>query len=102
MNCPATITSFGWYGAGWSVFRCETDDQDYYPPLDDLKAQREWLDGFHAAWVEYPDEEGILSILYGDGTGGETIESALSRVLENRQTLLLQLLRHGHGNRTEH
>lgn len=62
------IETFGWYGAGWSVFG-GTGDRDFYPPSD-TSAQKEWLAGFKAAWVECPDDEAIDSILHGDGMGG--------------------------------
>jgi hypothetical protein len=89
---PDKIKDFGWYGAGWAVFKGGTADPDYYPPLADIEAQQEWLDGFSAAWADYPDEQAMHSILYGDGTGGETMEQALSRVLVGRAALLMCLL----------
>jgi hypothetical protein len=50
---------FGWFGAGYAVAKGGTAPDDYYPPLNDLEAQREWLGGFGAGWVECPDEEAI-------------------------------------------
>jgi hypothetical protein len=78
MGLPGKIKDFGWYGAGWAVFKGGTDDPDFYPPIDDIEAQQEWLDGFTAACADYPD--------------GETMEQALSRVLVGRTALLGCLL----------
>ena len=49
MSLPETIASFGWYGASWSILGGEPQNPDFYPLLDDLEAQHEWLDGFHGA-----------------------------------------------------
>lgn len=81
---PDAIRGFGWYGAGYAVCIGGTDDPNFYPPLHDLEAQREWLAGFEAAWCDCPDAEAIDSILFGDGMGGESLEAALTRVLEDR------------------
>lgn len=35
MNMPKKIRDFGWFGAGWAVFKGGTKDPDYYPPLND-------------------------------------------------------------------
>lgn len=67
---------FGWFGAGYAVAKGGTAPDDYYPPLNDMEAQHEWLGGFGAGWVECPDEEAIASILFGDGSGGESIDEA--------------------------
>jgi hypothetical protein len=94
----------GWFGAGYAVAKGGTAPDDYYPPLNDMEAQREWLGGFGAGWVECPDEEAIESILFGDGSAGESIDGALARVLEGRADLLRQLRTHGEGraSRTLH
>lgn len=102
MTINLQISKFGWFGAGWSVFLSETDDPAYYPPLNDIAAQREWLGGFGAAWVEYPDDEAVRSILYGDGTGGERVEAALARALRDKPALLRQLFSHRQGNQACH
>jgi len=101
---PDKIKAFGWYGAGWAVFKGGTDDDDFYPPRADLAAQQEWLDGFGAAWVEYPDEAAIASILFGDGRGGESVGEALARVLAGRAQLLRLLLAQvqGQASQTRH
>ena len=100
---PKKIEDFGWFGAGWAVFK-GTTDPDFFPPLNDMEAQREWLGGFGAAWVEYPDEEAITSILHGDGLGGESVDEALARKLAGRAELLAQLRLHhaDRANRTLH
>jgi len=92
---PDKITDFGWFGAGYAVFKSGTQDPDFYPPLNDMEAQRQWVDGFGAAWVECPDDEAVESILFGDGTGGESIGEALVRALEGRDQLLRQLRAYG-------
>jgi hypothetical protein len=95
MAMPEKIKDFGWFGAGWALFKGGTDDPDYYPPLNDMEAQRQWLGGFGAAWVECPD---------GDGMGGESVDQALASMLEDRPELLRQLRSHATGrtNRTRH
>jgi hypothetical protein len=94
---PDKIKEFGWFGAGWAVFKGGTKDPDFYPPLNDMEAQRWWLGGFGAAWSEYPDDEAMDSILYSDGMGGESVDEALARALEGRGELLRQLWAHGSG-----
>lgn len=98
MSLPEKIQDFGWFGAGYAVFKGGTQDPDFYPPLNDMEAQRQWLGGFGAAWVECPDAEAIDSILHGDGSGGESLEQALAEAMKGRETLLCQLRAHG----TEH
>ena len=88
---------FGWFGAGYAVAKGGTAPDDYYPPLNDMEAQHEWLGGFGAGWVECPDEEAIMSILFGDASAGESIDEALARALEGRADLLRQLRAHGEG-----
>jgi hypothetical protein len=104
MSMPEKIRDFGWFGAGYAVAKGGTDDDDFYPPLNDMEAQREWLGGFGAGWAECPDIEATESILYGDGMGGESVHEALARALEGREALLRQLLAHGEGraSRTVH
>lgn len=52
-----------WFARGWSVFK-GTRKPEYFPPVNDSEAQREWLGGFGAAFAEYPDTapDGELSI----------------------------------------
>ena len=94
----------GWFGAGYAVAKGGSAPDDYYPPLNDLEAQREWLGGFGAGWVECPDDAAIESILFGDGSSGESIDEALARALEGRADLLRQLRTHeeGRAHRTLH
>lgn len=94
---PAAIRDFGWYGAGYAVCLGGTADPDFYPPLNDLEAQGEWLAGFEAAWCDCPDAEAIRSVLFGDGMGGESLETALGRALEGRLELLGQVRAHRAG-----
>ncbi len=97
MTLPANIADFVWFSAGYAVFGAETSDRAFYPPLDDDEAQRHWLAGFGAAWVECPDDAAIESILNGDWLGGESVDEALVRILEGRMELLRQLWVHGLG-----
>lgn len=92
-----------WFGAGWAVYKGSTGE-DCLPPLNDIEAQRAWLGGFGAAWVEYPDAEAAASILSGDGMGGESLHEALVSALNDHTELLQQLLAHrdGWGRRTIH
>jgi len=101
---PEKIQEFGWFGAGYAVGKGDVRDPDFYPPLNDMEAQREWLGGFGAAWVEYPEDEAIESILHGDGMSGESVDDALARAMEGREKLLRQLRSHSSDrtNRTEH
>lgn len=101
MTMPEKIREFGWFGAGWAVFKGGTDDDDFYPPLNDMEAQREWLGGFGAAWVECPDDDAIKSILHGDGMGGQSVDEALAQALEGRPELLRQLRAHGEGRASQ-
>jgi len=48
MSLPSSIAEFGWFGAGWAVFKGGTDDPDFYPPIDNSEALRHWLAGFGA------------------------------------------------------
>jgi hypothetical protein len=104
MSMPEKIRDFGWFGAGYAVAKGGTDDPDFYPPLNDMEAQREWLGGFGAGWAECPDIEATDSILFGDGTGGESVDEALARALEGRAELLRQLRAYGEerASRTVH
>lgn len=104
MTIPAKIRDFGWFGAGYAVAKGDVRDPDFYPPLNDMEAQREWLGGFGAGWAECPDDAAVASILYWDVTGGESVHQALARALEGRPELLRQLWAHGEGraSRTVH
>jgi hypothetical protein len=105
MGMPDKIKSFGWFGAGWAVFKGGTKDPDFYPPLNDMEAQREWLGGFGAAFAETPDEEAIEALLvYGDPCGGKPVTEYLYEALADRPDLLVQLRAHGEGqaSRTLH
>ena len=87
---PDKIADFGWFGAGWAVYKGNVEDPDFFPPLNDMEAQRDWLGGFGSAWTEYPD----AAALRGDGTGGEQLDEALIRALKGRAALLRQLRAH--------
>lgn len=93
-----------WFSRGWAVYKGNLRDDDHFPPLNDMEAQRWWLGGFGAAWCESPDDAAIQSILEGDGMGGESVIEALVRALEGRGELLRQLQAHrdGWANRTAH
>ncbi len=97
MSVLDKIKELDWFDAGYAVFKSGTDDSEYYPPLNDMEAQREWLGGFGAAWAECPDDEATKSIFCMDGTGGESVNAALARVLRGRADLLRQLHAHGYG-----
>jgi hypothetical protein len=94
MELPDKIKAFDGFGAGWAIFK-GTRAPDFFPPLNDEPAQREWLGGFGAAWAESPNEAARASILHDDGMGGESLEEALCRALEGRADLLFQLQDHG-------
>ena len=73
-----------WYTKGWSVFK-GTRKADYYPPINDNTAQREWLGGFGAAFAEYPDT----------APGGELSVNAWLHEAVTDIQLYQQLLLHG-------
>jgi hypothetical protein len=73
-----------WFESGWAVFKEERWDADFFPPLNDMEAQRAWLGGFGAAWVDASDEAG-------------SVDEALVRVLVGRAALLRQLRSHRAG-----
>ena len=73
-----------WFDVGWESFKEERWDADSFPPLNDMEAQRAWLGGFGAAWVEAADEAG-------------SVDEALMRALEGRAALLRQLRSHRGG-----
>lgn len=81
------IKDLGWFGAGEAVFKGSIRDPGFFPPLNDMEAQREWLGGFGAAWAEAPDDTG----------GGESVDEALARSLEGKAELLRQLRCHASG-----
>lgn len=66
----------------------------FFPRLDDQDAQRQWLAGFGAAWVECPEAAATAAILGGDWRGGESVEDALMRALATPPELLRQLWPH--------
>ena len=80
-----------WFEAGWSVYRERIRDPDFFPPLGDMDAQRQWLGGFGAALASSLEDK-------------ESVMDALARVLEGRGELLRQLRSHtsGKGVRTLH
>jgi hypothetical protein len=85
---------FTWYGAGWAIFKSGQIIPDFLPPLDDLKVQHEWLEGFQAAWVEYP----VLENFRYDNNGlpdwddvSPSVEKELERKLAKYPQLLRQL-----------
>lgn len=54
---------------------------EFFPDPEDWKDMAEWMKGAACAHADYPDTEAIISILEGDGTGGESFQEALCRVL---------------------
>jgi hypothetical protein len=88
---PYTVEEIGWYAAGWAVFMRDVRDPSFFPPLNDIEAQREWLGGFGAAWDS-------------DGSDEESVDAALVRVMEGKDELLRQLRSHraGWGSRELH
>jgi hypothetical protein len=86
-----TRTGLDWFEVGAVSFREGARDAGCLPPLNDMEAQRWWLGGFGAAWVEHPDD-------------GESVDEALAQILEGRADLLRQLRSHrlGWGSRTVH
>lgn len=91
MSLPYTVEEIGWYAAGWAVFSRGVREPEFFPPLNDIEAQREWLGGFGAAWVSDADDE-------------ESVDESLVRVMEGKEEFLRQLRSHraGWGSREVH
>jgi hypothetical protein len=95
---PSDSTSgVDWFDAGWAVFASGLRDPAFFPPLNDMEAQRQWLGGFGAAWAEAPDVQALAAIPNGEPRNGESLDAALVRVLTGRGELLRQLRAHGAG-----
>jgi hypothetical protein len=86
------------------VFASGLRDAAFFPPLNDMEAQHQWLGGFGAAWAEAPDVEAVTSIPESIRLNGESLDAALVRALTGRAELLRQLRAHGAGraSRTVH
>jgi hypothetical protein len=82
-NIAETSERQSWFEAGWSVGQ-DGVDEGRFPPLNDMEAQRSWLGGFGAAWVECPD-------------AGELVDEVLVWALVGRAELLRQLRSHRKG-----
>jgi len=54
-------SDFGWYAAGWMVFQSGKVFEGFIPPLQNIKAVEEWVDGFRDAWIASVDEGGMVS-----------------------------------------
>ncbi|NVZ10559.1 histidine kinase [Allochromatium humboldtianum] len=54
MNISALnpTTPEDWFALGSAVFEGRAARLDRYPPLNDMQAQRGWLAGFSASWME--------------------------------------------------
>jgi len=66
-------------------------ENDHFPPMNEIHAQRQWLGGFGSAWAELP---GI----------GETksLDGFLVAALEGQELLLKQLRSHAKSTKTRH
>ncbi|MGA7982110.1 MAG: hypothetical protein WCA32_18060 [Chromatiaceae bacterium] len=73
-----------WFDVGWDALTEGPRDDESFPPLNDMEAQRAWLGGFGAARVEASDD-------------GDSVDEALARALEGRAALLRQLRSHRAG-----
>lgn len=79
------IPEFGWFGAGAAILDGVTNDPDFFPPLGDESALREWLAGFEAAWWALPECSPEL-----EATNQR--RGTLSRTLADHPVLLDRLL----------
>ena len=70
---------YGLFGAGWASFK-EGAVANKHVPANEYDALSEWLNGFFAAFADYPDDEAMQGILQGDYTQGEQAEDALLRI----------------------
>ena len=48
---------YGWFGAGWASFK-EGTVANNHVPTNEYNVLSEWLNGFFAAFADYPDDEG--------------------------------------------
>jgi hypothetical protein len=83
-----------WFDRGWDVYE-GAREQHYYPPLNDMQAQRWWLGGFGAAWAVAPFEMPPDKLVDSDALNLSNVEKALLVALEGRADLLRQLRAHG-------
>lgn len=82
-----TGLTLNWFEAGEGILDGVTDDPSCYPPLDDYEAQRMWLGGFAAAWVELT----TFAENAGDPRQRPVLEVLADR-LADRPDLLRQLM----------
>jgi hypothetical protein len=77
------------FHVGWDAYKEGGRYPESLPHLNEMEAQRAWLGGFGAAWMEASEEDA-------------SIDEALVRALDGRAELLRQLRSHreGWGNRT--
>jgi len=62
----AVTPEYGWYGAGFAVFKGGKLSPEHTPPLDNQEALNEWLQGFGHAHADYPSMESMELMLEGD------------------------------------
>ncbi len=91
---PEGFPDVDWFDAGSAIFDGIIDDPALYPPLNDMQAQRAWLAGFGAGWIELPEWSWLGSS--PDPREGD-IGEVLTRTLLHRPKLLRQLLAHREG-----
>ena len=77
-----TKPDFGWYGAGFSIFKGENLIPAWIPPYTDEPAWFEFLNGAACVHADYPDNEAAAGMLEGDFTRGESFDNFLFRILK--------------------
>ncbi|TCT21203.1 histidine kinase [Thiobaca trueperi] len=77
-----------WFNLGSAVFEGRAAGPDCFPPLNDMQAQRYWLAGFSASWIEASERHDRDPARHPSTLG---IEAHLSRALAGRPELLRQL-----------
>ena len=88
-----------WFALGSAVFEGRAAGPDCCPPLDDRPAQRGWLAGFGASWIEAAERHDRDPARYPP-----TLElgAHLTRALTDRPDLLRQLAAHRLGHQSRH
>jgi hypothetical protein len=46
MAFPEKPEEADWFAKGWAVYKGDIHDDAFFPPLNDMEAQRWWLGGF--------------------------------------------------------
>lgn len=101
MNISALnhTTPADWFALGSAVFEGRAAGPDRYPPLNDMQAQRGWLAGFGASWIEAAERHDRDPARYPPTLD---LWTNLTRTLTGRPDLLRQLSAYRLGLQSRH